>query len=339
MRTPPLRLGLVGCGRIMEQGHAPALERIPEIWRVSSVSDPNLDRRTLLGDRFEVPETARFDNLTELLRSDVADAIDIAVPHSFHTDMCIEAAQAGMPFLSEKPLATSLPDAEKVIAAVKQYKGIAGIMHNYVNQPRFIAARNAIEKGRIGTPFLFRMEAMASRWYSGTEAYDPHWRSRMSTAGGGALLDNGYHNLYAAESILQSPATEIFARVGTHVQEQDVDDTAVVVLGHASRATSMVLAAWSAASAAGVNEVHGTHGSIRLNGDAPVLHTHDKSELLNVPRDADTYGFEPIFSSFAQTIVDGRPPLHTLADGYRNLQIVMAAYDSADKARMVRLTH
>ena len=295
MSTPPLRLGLVGCGRIMEQGHAPALERIPQVWRVSAVSDPNLERRTILGDRFEVPDAARFDNITELLRSDVVDALDIAVPHSFHSDMCIEAAQAGVPFLSEKPLATSLHDAEKVITAVKTHKVMAGIMHNYVNQPPCITARNAIEEGRIGTPFLFRMEHMASRWYSGTEAYDPDWRSRMSTAGGGALLDNGYHNLYAAEAILQSPVTEIFARVGTHVQKQDVDDTAAVVLGHASHATSVVLAAWSAASAAGVNEVHGTHGSIRLDGDVPVLHTDDKSEPLNIPADADKSGFAAIF--------------------------------------------
>ncbi|MDE2918948.1 MAG: Gfo/Idh/MocA family oxidoreductase, partial [Chloroflexota bacterium] len=175
-----------------------------------------------------------------------------------------------------------------------------------------------------------------SGWYVGAAAYDPTWRSRREDAGGGALLDNGYHNLYTAEAMLQSPITQVSARVGTHVREQDVDDTAALMLGHASGATSIVLAAWSATSATGLTEVHGDLGSIRLDRGEAVLHTSDRTEVLE-NTDADELGFTPIFRRFADAVRGDAPPLHTLAEGRRNLQLVFAGYDSAIDNQVVHV--
>ncbi len=324
----PLRLGLIGCGRIQEQGHAPVLQRMPDVWRVTAVADPTPERLNLISDSFGVPPEARFPDYRDLLRSGLVDAVDLAVPHRFHAPVCIGAARTRTPFLSEKPLATSLAQADEIIDEVERNDIPAGIMHNYLNRPSTAAALAAIEAGRIGNPFMFRMEHMGSGWYVGAAAYDPTWRSRRGDAGGGALLDNGYHNLYTAEAMLQSPITQVFARVGTHVREQDVDDTAAVMLGHASGATSLVLAAWSATSATGLTEVHGDLGSIRLDRGEAVLHTQDRTEVLE-NTDADELGFTPIFRDFAEAVRGNAPPRHTLAEGRRNLQLVFAGYDSA----------
>ena len=332
----PLRIGLVGCGRIMEQGHAPVLERMPDIWQVAAVADPTPERLNLIGDRFEVPPSTRFTDYRDLLRSGLVDAVDIAVPHRFHAPVCLGAARARTPFLSEKPLATSLQQADEIIAKVEKNDIPAGIMHNYLNRPSTAATLAAIEAGRIGRPFMFRMEHMGSGWYVGAAAYDPTWRSRREDAGGGALLDNGYHNLYTAEAMVQSPITQVCARVGTHVQKQDVDDTAAVMLGHASGATSLVLAAWSATSAAGCTEVHGDLGSIRLDRNEAVLHTGETTEALDTP-DADELGFDPIFRRFADAVRGDAPPLHTLAEARRNLQLVFAGYDSAIANQIVNV--
>ena len=333
----PLRMGLIGCGRIMEQGHAPSLERLADVWRVTAVADPTVERLNLIGDRFGVPPAARFGDYRELLRSGLVDAVDIAVPHRYHAPVCLAAARTRTPFLSEKPLATSLGQADEIIAEVEKNDVPAGIMHNYLNRPSTAAALAAVEAGRIGRPFLFRMESMGSSWYAGAAAYDPTWRSRRQDAGGGALLDNGYHNLYTAEALTQSPVTHVCARVGTHVQKQDVDDTATVMLGHASGATSLIVAAWSAASAAGVNEVHGELGSIRLDGDAAVLHAGGSTEVLDAPAGADPMGFDPIFRRFADTVRGDAPPLHTLAEARRNLELVFAGYDSAIANQIVNV--
>lgn len=331
-----MRMGLVGCGRIMEQGHAPVLERLSDIWQVTAVADPTPARLDLIGDRFDVPAAARFADYRNLLRSGRVDAVDIAVPHRFHAPVCLAAARTRTPFLSEKPLATSLRQADEIIAEVEKNDIPAGIMHNYLNRPRTAVALAAVEAGRIGRPFLFRMESMGSSFYAGAAAYDPSWRSRRQDAGGGALLDNGYHNLYTAEAFMQSPVTHVCARVGTHVQKQDVDDTAAVMLGHASGATSLVVAAWSAASAAGVNEVHGELGSIRMDGDGVVLHAGGTTEVLE-NTDADELGFAPIFRRFADAVRGDAPPLHTLAEARRNLELVFAGYDSAIANQIVNV--
>ncbi len=324
----PLRIGLIGCGRIQEEGHAPVLQRMPDVWQVTAVADPTPERLNFISDRFGVPSEARFPDYRDLLRSGLVDAVDIAVPHRFHAPVCLGAARTRTPFLSEKPLATSLKQADEIIAEVKRNDIPAGIMHNYLNRPSTAAALSAIEAGRIGRPFMFRMEHMGSGWYVGAAAYDPTWRSRREDAGGGALLDNGYHNLYTAEAMLQSPITHVSARVGTHVQKQDVDDTAALMLGHASGATSIVLAAWSAISATGLTEVHGDLGSIRLDRGEAVLHTGDRTEVLE-STDADELGFTPIFRRFADAVRGDAPPLHTLTEGRRNLELVFAGYDSA----------
>ena len=136
--------------------------------------------------------------------------------------------------------------------------------------------------------------------------------------------------------MLQSHITQVFARVDTHVREQDVDDTAALMLGHASGASSIVLAAWSATSATGLTEVHGDLGSIRLDRGEAVLHTGDRTEVLE-NTDADELGFTPIFRRFADAVRGDAPPLHTLAEGRRNLEIVFAGYDSAIDNQVVHV--
>ena len=328
---------MIGCGRVMEQGHSPSLERLSDVWRVTAVADPTPARLNLVGDRFDVPGAARFADYRDLLRSGLVDAVDIAVPHRYHAPVCLGAARTRTPFLSEKPLATSLRQADEIIAEVEKSDIPAGIMHNYLNQPRTAAALAAVQAGRIGRPFLFRMESLGSSWYPGAEGYDPNWRTRRQESGGGALLDNGYHNLYTAEALTQSPVTRVCARVGTHVQKQDVDDTATVMLGHASGATSLIVAAWSAASAARANEIHGELGSIRLDGDSAMLHVGETSEVLEAPAEADQMGFGPIFRRFADAVRGHAPPLHTLAEARRNLELVFAGYDSAIANQIVRV--
>ena len=313
----------------MEQGHAPALISVQDAWTVSAVADPTEVRRDVLGAQFNVPRTARFEKLNDLLDANLVDAVDIAVPHTYHTTTCLTAALANMPFLSEKPLATSLEDADRILAAVEKQNVPAGIMHNSLHTPKMVAARSAVQAGKIGAPFMFRMESMSPHWYTGADGYDPDWRSRRDMSGGGALLDNGYHNLYSAEHVIGAPVIQVFARVATNVKQQDVDDTATVVLGHQNGATSIVLAAWSATSSMSVIEIHGDLGSIRLEGDIPILHTSESSEPLAIDPSADHAGFGAIFSQFAQSVRNGAAPLYTLADGRRNLNLVMAAYESA----------
>ena len=162
----PLRIGLIGCGRIMEQGHAPVLRGHGwTIWQRRRRGRPHApSASTSSATALAIPPATRFTATIEnLLRSGLVDAVDIAVPHRYHAPVCLAAARTRTPFLSEKPLATSLGQADEIIAEVEKNDIPAGIMHNYLNRPSTAATLAAIEAGRIGRPFMFRMEQHGQR--------------------------------------------------------------------------------------------------------------------------------------------------------------------------------
>jgi myo-inositol 2-dehydrogenase/D-chiro-inositol 1-dehydrogenase len=104
MTDPPLRLGLVGCGRLAELGYAPAAEAARGI-EIVAVSDPDRDRRGLLAKRLRASGHARLD---QLLAAGPLDGIVICTPPEDHEQAATAAAQAGLTALVEKPPA---PDA------------------------------------------------------------------------------------------------------------------------------------------------------------------------------------------------------------------------------------
>ena len=106
----PLRLGLVGCGRIAEQGYLPALARSGSV-RLVAVADPLVARRQLVA-----PSTAGFDGIEPLLASGGVDAVVIASPPASHVADATAAAAAGIPALVEKPPGRDLHEAEALAA-------------------------------------------------------------------------------------------------------------------------------------------------------------------------------------------------------------------------------
>ena len=324
-----IRVGIVGCGRIVEEGHAPAFDQLSNRFEIAAVADPSQERRDLIGDRFSVPSSSRYSTWDELLQDDRVDLVDMAVPHFLHRDSCVAAAASGKAILMEKPMATSLKEADEIMAAVAKSGTPACIIHNYLYSATSSKALRLLREGSIGRPFLVRIEGLSGSHWPGARAYDPDWRTRTSASGGGALIDNAYHNLYSAAAYMGSPVTEVYARLGTFVRDIEVEDTVVATLTHANGGTSQILVGWSVGAAKRVEEIHGDAGSI--------LFDHDGRELAVLRGDdwsypdiskAESSSFAPLFEEYADALESGGPPPVPFEEGYRNLQVVMAAYES-----------
>jgi predicted dehydrogenase len=164
-------------------------------------------------------------------------------------------------------------------------------------------------------------------WPPGAEAYDRDWRTRWAIAGGGCLLDNGYHAVYLAEDLL-GPVTSVVARVGTCTRDIEVDDTALLLCTHEGGGTSSLQVAWSAGGqSTRVNELHGNSGTLRLDPDGHVaLSLGDDWERQSA---APEPGFLGVFRLFLDAL-DGKGPLPTTArEAVQTLRVVRAAYASA----------
>ncbi len=151
-------------------------------------------------------------------RSDI-DVVDIAVPNALHAPIAIAAAKAGKIVWCEKPLATSLAEAEKMAEAVRGNPNL--VWFNFRRIPAVVFAKRLIEEGRIGQVFHYRT------LYLNQSGNDPGkattWRYQRSEAGMGAAGDLLSHCIDSAH-YLNGPIAELTAMTHTFVPGRDVDD-------------------------------------------------------------------------------------------------------------------
>ncbi len=335
------KLGIIGCGRIVECAHIGALKSLADEVRVIAVSDKSEERLEVVSKLLAPEDVKGYADYKKMLREEELDFVDIAVPHFLHKEILIASARAGVNIIIEKPLATTLEEADLMLEAVEENKVNLCVLHNYRYNPYTAKALELIREGKIGKPFLIRNEGLGGSHWSGAKGYDPDWRTKSSKSGGGCLLDNGYHNIYLAREMMQSPVKSVYARAGTFVQDIDVDDTAVLLLNHESGGTSSIQVSWGV-KAGGVraNEVHGDKGSISFTReDRPLSLFSNRTGEWEYPelKDEPKGSFAGLMHDCFEAVRRGRPVPTDGKEARRNLEIIMAAYESAKTGKVVKV--
>lgn len=351
-----IKIGIIGCGRIVEVAHAGAFAKLRKLFQVTALADPSPERLKLVSNMLKkarLPEPTVYQDYRKMLEAEKLDAVDMALPHFLHHQAVMDVVAAKVNIFTEKPLAVNTKQAEQMIAACKQARLALVIFHNYLYIPQFAKAIELVQAGAIGKPFLMRSEGVGGGHWPGTPSYDPDWRTKASLAGGGCLLDNGYHNLYLARAFMQDDVNQVYASINTYSQKINVDDTAAVMLRHKRGGTSTILVAWSIpASGVTAQEIHGTEGSISFTlakpgapeGDTLALHCN-KTGKWTWPSFSKMEGdsFVGILREWG-TKVDtwiangrrGTAPANT-PEALRNLQIIDAAYESSKTGKAVNV--
>jgi predicted dehydrogenase len=285
-----------------------------------------------------VDQAHRYADHRDMLEKEQLDFVDIAAPHYAHRQLVLDAAAAGRHILLEKPMAVSVEEADEMLEAVGRAGIVFAVIHNYWYSPASAGALRLVREGAIGTPFAVRSEGMGGGHYPGTAGYDPDWRTKSHLAGGGCLIDNGYHNTYLARHMMTSPVKRVMASMGTHLHPIDVDDTAFVLMEHENGGTSSIQVAWSVrAGGQGVNEVHGTEGSLHFGREGKPFGLFRDGEWRFPDCSLERTGFEGVFYGFAQALA-GKGEVPTTGEEAReNLRVVLAAYQSAREHRVVEL--
>ena len=141
----PIGAAIIGAGRMGEL-HARIFAEMPDT-RLISVAD--IDERTArdVGASFGVLGTT---DLEEAIARDDVDVVSICTSDEAHVEPCTLVAQAGKHILLEKPLATTVEDAEKIIQVTKDAGVLLMVGHVLRFDPRYAGARQAIEEGAVG---------------------------------------------------------------------------------------------------------------------------------------------------------------------------------------------
>ncbi|MDA4114712.1 MAG: Gfo/Idh/MocA family oxidoreductase [Thaumarchaeota archaeon] len=143
----PLRVAVIGLG-VWGEKHIQALKTIPEAELVA-ICDTSQARLNSLSAQYKVPNV--YSDFHELLAREELDAVHVVTPEPAHRDPVLEAASRGVHVLVEKPLATSLEDADAMIASAEKNKTILMVGHVLRWDARYAMAKDYIDRGEMGT--------------------------------------------------------------------------------------------------------------------------------------------------------------------------------------------
>ncbi|WP_407270498.1 Gfo/Idh/MocA family protein [Radiobacillus sp. PE A8.2] len=181
-----LRVGIIGVGGIAQDRHIPVLFKLKDKATITAVSDVNEQRAREVADKLHIEHV--FANSKDML--DYVDAVIICTPNKFHAELSIEALEAGVHVLCEKPMAITVEECEKMISASKKANKVLAIAYHFRHMKEAQAAKQAMLAGDVGEPLVTRVQALRRRKVPGWGVF-----TNKELQGGGSLIDYGCHML------------------------------------------------------------------------------------------------------------------------------------------------
>jgi predicted dehydrogenase len=335
MTTPsPTRVAVIGCGLIATRTHLPAYLETPGCELAAVVSGHRENAETA-ASRFGVPRV--LEAWQDAVADPDIDAIDICTPNALHAPIAIAAARAGKHVIVEKPMATSLADADAMIAAAQKHGVTLMVAHNLRFEPVYRAIHDIVQTGTIGQPLTARATFMHAGPDDAWGAASP-WFWQQDAAGGGSLLDLGIHIIDALRWIIGRRVVEVTAMTARLVKPTFADDNAMLVLRFEGDILASVQSSWFARPVPDRQlMVHGDLGSIAIGqsrAEPLVLRlSGDDGPTKTIPVLPDRIG-NP-FSHFIGVLQGVEAPLLTAEDGRDALAVAVAAYESAQTGHVV----
>jgi predicted dehydrogenase len=160
-----------------------------------------------------------FQNVHEAIADPRIQSMILALPHHLHRPVAEEALAHGKHVFVEKPIATSLEDADALIRAAHKHDRILMVGDSMQWRPSVLAAKACIERGDIGNPLYFAVNSCGIRNVSG-------WRARKDQMGGGITIDVGVHYIRSLRLIMGEPESVLAIRARQVQQTLSAEDSA-----------------------------------------------------------------------------------------------------------------
>lgn len=282
--------------------------------------------------------------LDDILNDDTIKAVSVATPDHAHRDVAVACAKAGKHILVEKPLATTVEDAEAIVNAARE----AGVIlmtdfHNRANPP-MVAARNAIRAGDIGKPSYIYTRL------SNTIAVPQDmlkWSGHSS-----ALWFLGSHMVDVVNWMIGDEPESVYVVSRKGILNDlgiDAPDFHVATVEYKNGAVGVFEHAWILPNTYNAVkdlklEILGSKGAISIDGSHNRMfevYTGEKGAFMDMvvpPFGPHLTGFVlDAVAHFIETVVNGAPLLADGQDGLNNTRIISAMLDAADTGQRVKL--
>ncbi len=342
-----VRIGLVGLGN-MGKAHRANL-------RAGKVKGMELtavcDKPGSTAD--DVEGETRFTDFSGMLRSGLIDAVLIATPHFSHTTLGVEALEAGLHVMVEKPLSVHKADCERLIAAHRREGQIFGAMFQLRTDPVYKQIKSLITSGELGD--IRRVLWDCTDWFR-TETYyaSGGWRATWKGEGGGVLLNQCPHNLDLFQWLFGMPQeVSGFCQFGRY-HDIEVEDDVTAHFRYESGLHATFITSTGEAPGRNLLQISGERGLLTLEGRTlrflrnrvPMSHYSQESPTgfskpecwtvdLPVPEGSATH--VEVLQNFTNAILRGEKLIAPAAEGIRSIELANATLLSSWKKSAVSL--
>lgn len=187
-----IKVGIIGTGAI-SGSHIEGYLAFPERCKIVALVNIVLEEAQQKVKAYDLNDVVILEDASQLLTlEEKPDIVSLCVPPSLHCDIAVAMLEAGIGVLCEKPLAPTLEECDKMIAAAQK----SGALLSTVSQNRFkhdaVKAKALVDSGLMGKQ---NSALVTSLWWRGENYYNLSWRGRWETEGGGCTLVHGIHHI------------------------------------------------------------------------------------------------------------------------------------------------
>lgn len=252
-----------------ERAHAPAFKEA-EGWSIVAAADAAEPRRAAAQAAF--PGIKAYSTGEEMLVREKLDFVVICTPPSTHGPVAFRCLERGLHVLCEKPLTLDPIDLAALEKAAQDADRALVTVHNWAHAPIWAKALELVAAGRLGK--VLRAELQVLRREPAASAVPGDWRRDPKLAGGGILVDHGWHALYLIRRMMDGPAEA--KHIGLTRGPSGADEEATLLLRFPEAEASLHLS-WRAPLRWNWALVRGEKAALELRDDELVLSERDGS--------------------------------------------------------------
>lgn len=218
-----VRYAVVGIGWISQTAFLPGVEHTGNSEVVAFVSGHE-DKAAKVGEKYGVKDLYGYDEYNNLLSSGTIDAVYLATPNFDHVDLAVRTLEAGIHLLLEKPMATSVEDCERIIAASERTGAKLMVAYRMHHEPAMLKAFETARSGKLGHLRYFNSSFSQPVNYQNHRAKNGYWA--------GPIPDMGPYPINTARNFFGAEPIEVVA-IGTRTEPErfrDFDDQVAVSL-------------------------------------------------------------------------------------------------------------
>ena len=254
MTDEPTRFGIVGFGLFAERTILPAIRGSGNAV-VSALQKRSTDAARAKANEHGIPHA--FSSVGELVRHSDVDAVFIVSANAAHADEAIAAARAGKHILVEKPMAATVPQAERMVEACRTAGVQLMVGHMVRLSPVIARMKQLISEGVIGT-----VSCIETQFFYDHRLSHRAWLFDPSVAGGGPVHDIGVHCLDTIRYLLDDNPAKVHSVLDSSPTGNRTESTAAVILQFSRGVLGSIYCSFAGSYRRSFIEVRGTEGTV-----------------------------------------------------------------------------